>query len=599
MAELGSSDDDGVRMAALTSSGDDSEVASTCAVASTPRELASAIASSAVSAASHSVAHWTHADLATSSSLSDGTVTTRKNGPQTKRRLHQAQLKTAPVTASRQAGRSRSRRFAPGSIEYEKHELYRRTNGFIDESGSWLLHPALGKQPTGPMPPMPHMPPRQWDLLHIIYLFLERNGHDPAKVDQIWALDQSLVRRDRRGEALTSDALRGKPPSTPGLRWRRASSCLPCWSPCVLPRSRLFHNSSRAFISAGGMMQLNGIVLSACPSWKDFPAAVLASGAGNAFSMTVAIAHLVVASIRLCQAQSAGLRWETSTPVQTPTLPEFSLEALVGFYVQRMEQHMGGFDPAAPVGSGLAASAVLPAGLATSAAARVCVIRFGSLCSGTDFVAAIMPCIAREITIRMGAHMLLQLESKQMFSAEMDEHMRTFSACNFTPAANIYRDVTSLPRSIPGVDLLIFGSSCRGLSWMNPKRRCLGHRDPKNPLHTSGSTMAGCLEYVRQRRPRVLLLENVRGLLSVSKVLSKPGHEVRNIDHIMTVLKSYGYTCGHTSIDARKYLLPQSRPRIWIWAEHGGGSVASEAWPKLLDSMQFDNFFPVESLLVH
>jgi site-specific DNA-cytosine methylase len=191
------------------------------------------------------------------------------------------------------------------------------------------------------------------------------------------------------------------------------------------------------------------------------------------------------------------------------------------------------------------------------------------------------------------------MQCQQEFSAEIDARMRDFSALNFAPAMNVYTDVNKLPRSIPEVHLLIFGSSCRGLSLMNMKRRCLGHQDANNPLHTSGATMTGCLEYVRHRRPRVLLLENVRGLLAVSAILSQPGRPVRNIDHVMSTLKSLGYTCGHTSVDSRKFLLPQSRPRIWVWAEHGGGDEAQQFWTRLLARMQFAETFSVESLLVH
>ena len=441
-----------------------------------------------------------------------------------------------------------------------------------------MYHPALGMNPLTPMPL------RQWDVLHIIYLYLERHGHKAASVDQIWALDQSLVRRSHRGETLSVETLQGKPPTVPGLRWRHPLRPPICCSPCLLPRSRLFHNRSRSFIPASGMMQLNGIILGACPSWRQFPDAVLASGAGNAFSMTVAAAHLVVAVMRLFRILCPGVEWINKAGIEQKHLPEFALQHIVQFYVKRARVSLVCSDTAAS---------------ATSVASAACnTIRFGSLCSGTDFVAALMPCIVQAIRDLNRANSP-EMHCKQEFSAEIDARMRDFSASNFAPALNVYTDVNKLPRSIPEVHLLIFGSSCRGLSWMNTKRRCLGHQDANNPLHTSGATMAGCLEYVRHRRPRVLLLENVRGLLAVSAVLSQPGRPVRNIDHVMSTLKSLGYTCGYTCVDSRKFLLPQSRPRIWVWAEHGGGDEAQQFWTRLLARMQSTGTFSVESLLVH
>ena len=328
------------------------------------------------------------------------------------------------------------RRFAPGSIEYQKHAMYRRAHGFVDESGGWLYHPALGMKPFTPMPL------RQWDVLHVIYLYLEQNGHVAASVDQIWALDQSLVRRAHRGETLSQETLKGKPPSIPGFRWRLASTQALCCSPCLLPRSRLFHNRTRTFIPASGMMQLNGIILSACPSWSQFPASALASGAGNAFSMTVATAHLVVAVMRLCRFVCPSLEWKDNADMQQQRMPEFALRDIVRFYVQR---------------SGVSLAMPTPAASAASST-----IRFGSLCSGTDFVAAIMPCIVQELREQNRA-LSPEIRSQQEFSAEMDAHMRDFSASNFEPALSVYTDVTKLPRSIREVQLLIFGSSCRGL----------------------------------------------------------------------------------------------------------------------------------------
>ena len=79
------------------------------------------------------------------------------------------------------------------------------------------------------------------------------------------------------------------------------------------------------------MMQLNGIILGACPSWRQFPDAVLASGAGNAFSMTVAAAHLVVAVMRLFRILCPGVEWMEKADIEQQRLPEFALQHILNF----------------------------------------------------------------------------------------------------------------------------------------------------------------------------------------------------------------------------------------------------------------------------
>ena len=58
--------------------------------------------------------------------------------------------------------RARQALLVPGGIEYRKHMLWRKANGFLDEQGYWILHRALGASPNSPMPA------RQWDTLHVI-----------------------------------------------------------------------------------------------------------------------------------------------------------------------------------------------------------------------------------------------------------------------------------------------------------------------------------------------------------------------------------------------------------------------------------------------
>jgi len=264
--------------------------------------------------------------------------------------------------------------------------------------------------------------------------------------------------------------------------------------------------------------------------------------------------------------------------------PRVTLSTVTKCYLQR-------------AGIAFAATSSASLGL-TGASPGLRTIRFGTLCSGTDFVAAALPEVCRQLQA-LGSPAGPALRCVHEFSAERDPRMRSFACENFGKPNLVCTDVTQLPDSMPYVDILIFGSSCRGLSLMNSKRRCLAHADPANRLHSSGRTMAGCLGYVEKYRPRFVLLENVRGLLAVSRILSlRRNKKVRNIDHVLCLLRSWGYTCGYTLVNAQRFLLPQSRPRVWVWAELQGGPEALRLWPFLLARIQSDKLCRLEVLVV-
>jgi site-specific DNA-cytosine methylase len=172
-------------------------------------------------------------------------------------------------------------------------------------------------------------------------------------------------------------------------------------------------------------------------------------------------------------------------------------------------------------------------------------------------------------------------------------------------------DVTRMDTaSIPAVDLLIFGSSCKSLSSLNSNRRSL--HVTGNALCTSGNTFAGCMTYVEACKPRIVIFENVLGLLTkeVAKPLrvqacvigwvcldalvagkDAPGSGIctgqaltlerprlprgrgrhveagaqappRDIDYVLNKFRNLGYTCGFNVVSAQECLLPQRRGRV-------------------------------------
>lgn len=60
-----------------------------------------------------------------------------------------------------------SRQFIQGSLEWEKHRMFRVAFNMCNPDGSWKLHPALQSTQAGP---------RELDVLNILYLTLENQG---------------------------------------------------------------------------------------------------------------------------------------------------------------------------------------------------------------------------------------------------------------------------------------------------------------------------------------------------------------------------------------------------------------------------------------
>ena len=152
----------------------------------------------------------------------------------------------------RRGGRSSGPRpFEPGSTEFEKHCLFREANGLISE-GAFVKH--------GVLPETLPMPARQADLLHIIYLLFGARGIAPRSVDQKWALDQSAVRRPRKGIDLKTLRLSGVRPAIPGLRLDGESGLCPC----ICRRSCIWMNLEFRFADAWDKLRLQGVLV-CCP----------------------------------------------------------------------------------------------------------------------------------------------------------------------------------------------------------------------------------------------------------------------------------------------------------------------------------------------
>jgi DNA (cytosine-5)-methyltransferase 1 len=156
-------------------------------------------------------------------------------------------------------------------------------------------------------------------------------------------------------------------------------------------------------------------------------------------------------------------------------------------------------------------------------------------------------------------------------------------------------------------DVLLAGFPCQPFS--NAGSR-LGTADPRGTLFWE------TLKFVEFHRPRVVVFENVRGLLS----MRNPDGGLL-IDAIETELASRGYLVAHKLLNASEYGVPQNRHRVFIVGiredlglghfnfeeieksvgatvgdvlakPFGAASGAQEHWPLSPQAMDLVNFIP-------
>ena len=131
-------------------------------------------------------------------------------------------------------------------------------------------------------------------------------------------------------------------------------------------------------------------------------------------------------------------------------------------------------------------------------------------------------------------------------ACEIDEYARRVYGKQF-PGVTIHNDVSTLsPDSLPQFDVLCAGFPCQAFSIAGKRR---GFED------TRGSLFFEIARIAKEKRPRYLLLENVKGLLSHDK-----GETFRTI---IRTLDEVGYDAEWQLLNS-KYHIPQNRERLFI-----------------------------------
>lgn len=103
--------------------------------------------------------------------------------------------------------------------------------------------------------------------------------------------------------------------------------------------------------------------------------------------------------------------------------------------------------------------------------------------------------------------------------------------------------------TVRAIDVIVGGPPCQGFSSLRPSRG-LNLDDPRNALYRQ------FLKYVRVLKPRVFLMENVVGLLTVD--------QGRLMRQIVSAFTRIGYRTDWRVLNAAMYGIPQKRERFFL-----------------------------------
>lgn len=133
-----------------------------------------------------------------------------------------------------------------------------------------------------------------------------------------------------------------------------------------------------------------------------------------------------------------------------------------------------------------------------------------------------------------------------VFSSEIDEYARQIYKKNF--GVEPYGDITKIKaEDVPDHDILCGGFPCQAFSVAGKRR---GFQD------TRGTLFFEIVRIAEAKRPKLLFLENVRGLLS---------HDSgRTIQTILRSLDDVGYDAEWQLFNSKDHGVPQNRQRVFL-----------------------------------
>jgi len=145
--------------------------------------------------------------------------------------------------------------------------------------------------------------------------------------------------------------------------------------------------------------------------------------------------------------------------------------------------------------------------------------------------------------------------------SEINKSARSIYKRHF-PGHHHFGDITSIDeKALPDFDLLCGGFPCQSFSISGLQK---GFNDERGLLFFEMARI------IREKQPRLLLLENVKGLLSVD--------EGRAFGTILSTLDELGYDIQWQVLNSKNFGVPQNRERVFIVA-HLRGTARPKVFP--------------------
>lgn len=169
-------------------------------------------------------------------------------------------------------------------------------------------------------------------------------------------------------------------------------------------------------------------------------------------------------------------------------------------------------------------------------------ISYGSHCSGID---APLVAMSRQLGLKV----------KYAFGSDINPICRALMSKS--PHARpqcIYDDATQAPANLPSTDFFSCGFPCQSYSALGLQK---GMADPR------GNVVGAALRYIRESRPTLFLLENVKALMSNDggKVFT---HILESLADVRSEDGKSIYAIEWKVMSPHELGFPQSRGRVWI-----------------------------------
>ena len=145
--------------------------------------------------------------------------------------------------------------------------------------------------------------------------------------------------------------------------------------------------------------------------------------------------------------------------------------------------------------------------------------------------------------------------------SEIDKYASQILKTKFKGVKNYGDAKRIVPSELPQFDLLVGGFPCQAFSVAGLRR---GWND------TRGTLFFDIARILRERKPKYILLENVKGLLS--------HNNGRTFQTILEVLSDIGYMVQWEVLNSKNFGVPQNRERVYI-VGHLRGERRPEVFP--------------------